>query len=60
LINGKRSKRTGATIQFQKRGKIPGDNTWLLSELKSTEDLLYIEAVQISISLRDIYEGISF
>jgi Uma2 family endonuclease len=36
------------------------DHTWLLSELKNRQDLLQIEAVQVSVSLNDIYEDVSF
>ncbi len=36
------------------------DNSWLLSEIKSMDDQLKIESVQITIALTEIYEGISF
>lgn len=36
------------------------DNSWLLSEIKNTGDILKIESIQVTLALRDIYEGISF
>ncbi len=36
------------------------DNSWQLTEFKSSEDSFLISTVNLSISLKDIYEGISF
>ncbi len=36
------------------------DNSWQLTEFKSLEDSFLINTVNLSISLKDIYEGISF
>lgn len=36
------------------------DHTWLLSELKNRQDLLQIEALQVAVSLTDVYEDVSF
>lgn len=36
------------------------DNSWLLSEIKNTGDILKIESIQVTLALSDIYEGISF
>ena len=36
------------------------DNSWLLSEIKNSHELLKIESIQVAVALSDIYEGISF
>ena len=36
------------------------DNSWLLTEFKSIEESFTIQTVNISIQLKDVYEGLSF
>ena len=36
------------------------DKSWPLIDLKNTDDIISIETAQVSLLLKDIYNGISF
>lgn len=36
------------------------DNSWTLTEYKNLDDVFYIKAIEVSIALTDVYDGVDF